>query len=748
MSSRRQREVLSPIISTPNIPQRTKGASPYVTPPPRTQSTNSPSTFLMEQQDDELERKARRRSRVMDLQRRNLTSSPSSPAERRKSLPLSGLTAAQLTDHYTSCIKLSAENKINAKNAFGLHLIDFMSELLIKKELENFQVASTTLDASAKIYAGRVDAIHAETYKVLSGLGRSADKQKQADDDDAEHADDGGEGEGEGAEDKQKKKKKTRKSKTIETNLKNINVSKFDLEFEVDPMFKVMSAAFDEGGSSGLLLNNLRSFDNSQQLVLDANTVIETTDDLDTSRIEERKENVDLTAFKESFQRIRLPDIKVCPAFCTFRFTNWDATEQSSMPGLSSSQLDHRFDMEAEPEPIPDTQDNMSVMGAGDDMDNLMDDVADTNYDDDDEETIDKCVGDGKAAQLVQNVLSDMAKGTTGTLMQVLSTEPSDYSYFNKALLRTWAGPDHWRSGNLSKGLQKSTLMQKSKAKQRQIYRIDLEEDIDFDAHFRPSKHTSLTKTTLNKYSKDQTTLPKDHHYDADTLFKLFLMKRKMIRRQTDNPDEDVDDVIENYDYENKNDRENYCPHDDVDDDNDDGDMDFGDFGAKEIEDSQESSSQDPFGQSQDPFTQNFTANESILGDKLLAQPYKVNKIDIDYAKTAKKLDVKRLKSSMWQLLKSAPKGDQEPSMSSETPETENNANNSAVLPGTNTPREMEGKITFQQLLNELPEKVSGQTAKNLSVPIAFVCLLHLANEKTLKIEDLNMEDLLITQGL
>lgn len=32
-----------------------------------------------------------------------------------------------------------------------------------------------------------------------------------------------------------------------------------------------------------------------------------------------------------------------------------------------------------------------------------------------------------------------------------------------------------------------------------------------------------------------------------------------------------------------------------------------------------------------------------------------VAKIDIDYAKTAKKLDVKRLKSSMWSLMKSAP---------------------------------------------------------------------------------------------
>jgi len=36
--------------------------------------------------------------------------------------------------------------------------------------------------------------------------------------------------------------------------------------------------------------------------------------------------------------------------------------------------------------------------------------------------------------------------------MQVLSMEPSDYSYFNKALLRSWAGPAHWKAGHLSKG--------------------------------------------------------------------------------------------------------------------------------------------------------------------------------------------------------------------------------------------------------------------------------------------------------
>ena len=58
---------------------------------------------------------------------------------------------------------------------------------------------------------------------------------------------------------------------------------------------------------------------------------------------------------------------------------------------------------------------------------------------------------------------------------------------------------------------------------------------------------------------------------------------------------------------------------------------------------------------------------------------------------------------------------------------------NNSAEPSTSTDnshKDMEGILMFQELLKDLPGKVSGQTAKNLSVPIAFVCLLHLANEK------------------
>ncbi|NWT06541.1 CND2 protein, partial [Mionectes macconnelli] len=43
------------------------------------------------------------------------------------------------------------------------------------------QVAAGSLDACAKIYSARVDTVHADTYKVLGGLGRDSAPAKGLD---------------------------------------------------------------------------------------------------------------------------------------------------------------------------------------------------------------------------------------------------------------------------------------------------------------------------------------------------------------------------------------------------------------------------------------------------------------------------------------------------------------------------------------------------------------------------------------
>ena len=45
---------------------------------------------------------------------------------------------------------------------------------------------------------------------------------------------------------------KKRNKKTIETNVDSLNLSKFDLEYDVDPLFKKNAAMLDEGRNAGV----------------------------------------------------------------------------------------------------------------------------------------------------------------------------------------------------------------------------------------------------------------------------------------------------------------------------------------------------------------------------------------------------------------------------------------------------------------------------------------------------------------
>ena len=135
-----------------------------------TPETHTPEMF---DQDDDAERRVRnRRRQAQNLETVMSQESPGvesagSDRSRRSIGGLSGLSAAQLAEHYNNCIKLSVENRISVENAFNLHLIDYMSSMIKKKEsnLNNFQVAAGTLDASTKIYAYRVDSVYKHTLK-------------------------------------------------------------------------------------------------------------------------------------------------------------------------------------------------------------------------------------------------------------------------------------------------------------------------------------------------------------------------------------------------------------------------------------------------------------------------------------------------------------------------------------------------------------------------------------------------------
>ena len=219
------------------------------------------------------------------------TSSPAAPDTPSGGLGgVSGYSAAALAAHYDECMKLSAENKISAKNAFQLKMIDYMAEMLKKKgdqqgkaaraasragvnPLDNFQASSCALDASTKIYAHRVDCVHNETMKLASGVG--SNKEESAQDAAAEGGEEGGDQDQDGATKKRLKRKK--KSSSIEKNLANINLSKLELEFDIDPLFKKVSAQFDSGAGGGQFLSTLQIRDDTSDMLLSSTARVEYT---------------------------------------------------------------------------------------------------------------------------------------------------------------------------------------------------------------------------------------------------------------------------------------------------------------------------------------------------------------------------------------------------------------------------------------------------------------------------------------
>ncbi|NWI42437.1 CND2 protein, partial [Picathartes gymnocephalus] len=336
-------------------------------------------------------------------------------------------------------------------------------------------------------------------------------------------------------------------------------------------------------------------------------------------------------------------------------------------------------------------------------------------------------------------------EGDIGTMSLHVSLNPGEYSYFSPRTLSMWAGPEHWRfRPRLPReyaGLEKDSRRRIP----RKVFQLDFQEDIDFQAHFRKTKaSTTLAKSILEKQNSRSTTLPADFNYSPQSLLQLFLKPLLQLSRSS-NPMEtlDTEGGIEDYNYNNPNDTSNFCPALQVADSDEDPDP--GEFPLQSqlpaLPEAPERSGIGPGGELQ-----------------LLPEPAKINKIAIQYAKTAKKMDMRRLKRNMWELLTgqvrpgTLGKGNsrrefcrdarlslewQGPAAAGFSQEGEE---------GTDT-AEVAGEKILSELTQELLHRLPPAMAGNLSVPLAFVCLLHLANEKNLRLESTeDLSDILVKQ--
>ncbi|KAI5693996.1 hypothetical protein M8J76_007846 [Diaphorina citri] len=629
---------------------------------------------------------------------------------------LESFTAKQLNDHFTSCIKLSAENKINVKNAFDLQLIDYMTLMLKKKDsiMNDFSIASTTLDASAKIYGCRVDSLFQNVVSIANSLSSNKPNAQQGGEEEGEEGeggdDAGGAGEG------RRKKKKNRPKKTVlsEHSLNSINRkviekgpwNKFLIDYNDNTM--LLSSSLHHNTLGVTMSNNDRLFPSEER------------------RYEPSQQLI----------RVHLPELpsgsELCPTFAKF---SWDI-EESAMSFSLENELEHAFDVNREPEPIPELDFDDHFDGGGGGGDNHHD------FDDDASEIV--------GVDKLENAARGVAAAKITDVAQLLSVDTHEYSYFDDKLLELWAGPSHWKlkksSSDKRRNPEEVQRARQEKLKQKKEFKIEFNRNLKISDKFRPSKDrhsNTLTERTMLQWSTRKVTYLEDCHANPVDLLKFFLHKRlcfdfKALLRNTDlfnatsrMPVTDHNQVSGALDAENPGASSPRAPspnrpiEDDLPDDVDDGAPDnyyvddddhfdggeiFGDGG--EIGGGEE-------GEGGNSMDMNEYTTGAFIGDNLLPMPNIVNKIDLRIDTRRKIINMKLLKRLVWKIL-----------------DFERSASNDPEAP----PKSMKFGDLYRRLLKDIPANMQ----QDVTAPVTFFTVLILVNEKSLSMSGESTEEVTI----
>ena len=365
---------------------------------------------------------------------------------------------------------------------------------------------------------------------------------------------------------------------TLAASFAALQLKKFELEFSLDPLFKKASADFDEGGAKGLLLNHL-AIDSEGRIVFDSSDEVENTSlatlyvqqPTDHTNIIESirsgnyrvynpqsrdfdqcQEDLELQALKSRF----LPDLdkldekEICPSLKNFDLCNTSGTLNIPFHKASEKSDSDKGDM-----PSEILGDNSGIM---------LDENNAAGFDDEEEllgvfeMPADKGFGQGGenwarnpalqlpkrlVAQALSDELADNDEAETEVAFTGFDANNSHYGvalqhgmyenghqnilqYFDNALNKSWAGPEHWRIQRM-KTFTKVSSGAPLKRKEKEPFAIDFAAPLDpAFAELIYTSANSKSALCLPKAqwrSKTRNLLPDDKHFNSRQLLQLFL---------------------------------------------------------------------------------------------------------------------------------------------------------------------------------------------------------------------------------
>ncbi|KAI5289098.1 hypothetical protein KEM52_000907, partial [Ascosphaera acerosa] len=371
--------------------------------------------------------------------------------------------------------------------------------------------------------------------------------------------------------------------------------------------------------------------------------------------------------------------------------------------------------------------------------------------------------------------------------------QESILSYFDNALKKNWSGPEHWKIKKIkdtTAGHGSADGPKAAKRAEKEAFRIQFGEDLDPAAaaliYTPAASNAAISMPKTQWKTKGRNLLPDDKHFNSRQLLRLFLKPRARMgferRRATagagtvaglsqlpnsTNIDENfwanqknpADAAAEEeganqgaYDANFFADDDGGLP-DDADADADGGPVSFDDNVSDEMASGDATVGGTTglatlLSQGGVPESQGFGSQLVTQGGRRVRPEY------IAYAKTAKKVDVRRLKETMWKemgeklpdsLPARLPAADADslerrkeneppnspapsPSPAAPTPARDERAENNNDLDTS--------ALRFTAVMNDLKTSYNEPALKEISTSYCFICLLHLANEKGLVLKN------------
>ncbi|EEP82924.1 conserved hypothetical protein [Uncinocarpus reesii 1704] len=668
--------------------------------------------------------------------------------------------------NFEEWMKMATDNKINATNSWNFALIDYFHDMSLLKEGDgvNFQKASCTLDGCVKIYTSRVDSVATETGKLLSGLAESNNTSKRRHENEEAAEEDGDEEEETGEDGIRRKRKKVSRSHeaTLAPSFASLQLKKFELEFAVDPLFKKASADFDEGGAKGLLLNHL-SIDGQGRIVFDSSDDVDATAEGDEQQREgEQEGSKSPTPRPQTANSIdEQVEIDLGPLASKF-FPDLDSlAEQDICPSLKNLDFgDGTLDIPFLRAPEDWRQENAQPdQGLRDASGIMLDDDIAIGFDDDDGTVsgfdIGGDVGFGEGGEVWAR------EAALEPMLKVHRVDSGDGP--NNDSLGDWAGPEHWKIRRIKETTASNSNPAPRQRKEKEPFEINFSSPLDLAVaeiiYAQTSSNSAISLPKSQWKTKGRNLLPDDKHFNSRNLLRLFLKPRARMGFHARNkagqmnnrrPNEfsstnngEIDEAFwasqkPGMGQTNADENEAVTGTYDADFFADDDGLAFPHGLPLGVDDDDDNL---PFADAREAFSPTMDPNapQGSLGRRV-RRPLRV----------AKKVDVRRLKEVMWKGMgdrliassfssasPSAAVATSPPAPVSDPNTTSADLNSEASTQHNPSSDESEN-LRFTNIINNLQGSYPEQAMRDISTSYCFICLLHLANEKGLVLENQN----------